>query len=279
MKTSNSTASRRSIKSIAVLPLKSLDSETNNRALSLGFADALITSLGKLPEIRILSVNAISRYTDERQESLEISRKLSVDAVMDGTLQRANGKLRVTLRLLDTNDGKQLWSHSFDESESNIFSLQDAMARQTAEGLAADVIGQDQAKRPTDNLEAYHLYLQGQYLFRRRETSKGGGFFEKAIELDPKFARAYARLAVAYAMGDAMADAEATVNQALELQPDLAEAHAVRGFIKMFLDWDWAAADESLRRAVELDPNSVEAHHWRGIILRFAGAWRKPKPN
>jgi DNA-binding winged helix-turn-helix (wHTH) protein/TolB-like protein/Tfp pilus assembly protein PilF len=276
-KTSRLPASRQPIKSIAVLPLKSLDAEAVNQALSLGFADALITSLGKLPDIKTLSTGATCRYTDETREPLEIGRQLGVDGVIDGTLQRANGKLRVTLRLFRVDDGKQIWSSSFDEAESQVFHLQDLMARQTAQALALTLKPKDREKNPTENLEAYNLYLQGQYLFRRRETSKGGGFFKKALDLDPQFARAWAGLAAVYAMGDAMSEAEATVEKALELDPDLAEAHAVRGFIQMFLNWNWVEAERSLNRAVELDPRSVEAHHWRGIYLSIRGQFDEAK--
>ncbi len=264
------------IKSIAVLPLNSLD-KGENTALSLGFADALITRLGQLDEIKVISINAVSRYSDENQEPVEIGKSLGVDAVLDGTLQRANGKLRVTLRLFRIGDGKQIWSNSFEESENKIFNLQDAMAMQTAQNLALNLKTQKTSKHPTENTEAYILYLQGEYFFRRRETSKGGTFFKKAIELDPKFAKAWAGLAAAYAMGDAMGEAEATVNKALELDPDLAEAHAVRGFIKMFLEWDWSEAEKSLNKAVALDPNSVEAHHWRGTYLSIRGRFDEAK--
>ncbi len=264
------------IRSVAVLPLKSLNTG-NETALSLGFADALITSLGKLNELQIVSTNAVSRYADEIQEPIEIGRKLRVEAVLDGTLQRANGKFRVSLRLLRVADGKQIWTGIFDESESKVFELQDAMAKQTAQILALSFETDDVVKRPTTHLEAYNSFLQGEYYFRRREISKAGAFFKKAIEIDSKFAEAWSGLAAVYAMGDAMGEAEPAVTKALELKPDLGHAHAVRGFIKMFLEWNWVEAERSLSRAVELDPNSVEAHHWRGIYLAIRGRFTDAK--
>ncbi len=179
--------------------------------------------------------------------------------------------MRITLRLLRISDGVQIWSKSFDDSESEIFRLLDSIAVQTASALHFNLTNKDGVGRPTENLEAYNLYLQGQYLFRRRETGKGVEFFKKATELDPKFAKAWSGLAAAYAMGDSMPEAEPTIDLAIKLQPDLGEAHAVRGFVKMFLKWDWQAAEESLNRAVELDPHSVEARHWRGIYLLIRG--------
>jgi DNA-binding winged helix-turn-helix (wHTH) protein/TolB-like protein/Flp pilus assembly protein TadD len=263
--------SNQPVKSIAVLPLKSIGDLEADRALGLGFADALITDLGKIDELKVLSVRAVSRYADETQEPLEIGRNLGVDAIIDGSVQKANGKLRVTLRLLRIADGKQIWSNSFDRSEAEIFDLQDLMATQTAHFLSFNL--KQTAQPPTVDQDAYQLYLQGVYLFRRRDRDlyKSTEFFQKAIELDPKFAKAWALLAGCYAMGVSMDKAETTVNRALELKPDLAEAHAVRGFIKMFHDWDWAETERSLNEAVKLDPKSVEAHHWRGTYLAIRG--------
>lgn len=260
-----------SIKTLAVLPLRSIGQDDQNTALNLGFADALITRLSDIGELKLVSANAVSRFVEENLEPIEVGKKLGVDAVLAGTLQHANGELRITLRLLRISDGVQIWSKSFDDSESEIFRLQDSMALQTASALHFNLTNKDGAGRPTENLEAYNLFLQGQYLFRRRETGKSIEFFKKATELDPQFAKAWSGLAAAYAMGDSMPEAESTIEKAIELQPQLGEAHAVRGFVKMFLKWDWPAAEESLNRAVELDPYSVEAHHWRGIYLLICG--------
>jgi DNA-binding winged helix-turn-helix (wHTH) protein/TolB-like protein/Flp pilus assembly protein TadD len=257
------------IRSVAVLPLKSLSSE-NDKPLSLGFSDALITNIGKFDNLRIISTNAVSAYTDEHQEPLVIGQKLGVDAVLDGTLQRAGKNLRVTLRLFRIADGRQIWSETFDDAEDKIFSMQDAMAQRTAQALSLNLKPREREKLPTENLEAYQLYLQARYLFRQRQPHCRE-LFEAALKLDPQFAKARAGLAGVYAMAGAMPEAETNIDRALEIEPDLAEAHAVRGFVKMFLNWDWAEAEESLNRALELDPNSVEAHHWRGIYLTIHG--------
>ncbi|QQS40626.1 MAG: winged helix-turn-helix domain-containing protein [Acidobacteriota bacterium] len=264
------------VRSIAVLPLKTLGS-TDDDALGIGFADALITSLGKLDDVKTISTNAVSRYSNLPIEPLKIGRQLNVDAVMEGTLQRANGKFRVTLRLLRVSDGKQMWTGTFNESENRIFELQDAMSMQTAKILSLSFETGGSVQRPTSDIEAYNFFLQGEYFFRRREISIAGANFKRAIEIDPRFADAWAGLAAVYAMGDAMDEAEPAVDKALELNPDLAHAHAVRGFIKMFLDWDWEAAEDSLDRAVELGSNSVEAHHWRGIYMALRGRFADAK--
>ncbi len=255
-------------RSIAVLPLRDLD-RANDGSFGLGFADALITRLGTVENVRVLSTNAVIRYADELREPLDVGRELNVDAVIDGTLQRADGKIRVTLRVTRTGDGKQIWANSFDQSERDIFGLQDLIATQTAKNLSMS-LDERRGFQSVDK-DAYEFYTQGLYLFRRRETSRSIPLLKKAIELDPQFAKPWSLLAASYAMGDDMSNAESTVDKAIELDPNLAEAHAVRGFIKMFIDWDWAEAERSLDRAIDLDRNSVEAHHWRGILHQIRG--------
>ncbi|HMT09494.1 MAG TPA: winged helix-turn-helix domain-containing protein [Pyrinomonadaceae bacterium] len=141
--------------------------------------------------------------------------------------------------------------------------------RSTANGFQAKAV-QVHSSFPKDD-EAYRLYLQGEYHFRRRETSNSGIYFKEAVARDPNFARAWAKLAAVYAMGDAMGEAEATVERALSLEPNLAEAHAVRGFIQMFLNWDWAVAERSFDLAIQIDPTSVEALHWRATYYTIRG--------
>lgn len=261
-------------RSIAVLPFNDIDN-AGERSAGLGFADALITRLGTVDNVRVLSSNAVVGYADRPRDPIDVGRELGVDAVIDGTLQRANGKLRVNIRATRISDGKQLWSNTFDESELEVFRLQDTLATQTARALSLNI--REIAGAPTANRDAYRFYVEGLYLFRRRETSRSVPLMKKAIELDPKFAKPWSLLAAAYAMGDSMPEAEAAANRAIELDQNLGQAHAVRGFIKIFLDWDAVEAERSLDRAVELDPNSVEAYHWRGILRQTLGRFSEAK--
>ena len=259
---------------IAVLPLTSINKNDDDSALGLGIADALITRLGKLNVIRIVSTKTASRYSDTTREPVDIGRELGVDGVLDGTLQRANGRLRVTLRLIRTSDGVQIWSGLISDTESEIFRLEDALAHQTAQALSLNLKPVDDPKRPTSNLEAYHQFLRGDYLFRLRghkNATLSVPFFKEAVRLDPDFAQAWAGLAAALAMGIQIPEAEAMLERALQRDPGLAEAHATRGFIQMFHYWNWPEAEASLNRAIELDPNSLQAHHWRGVYLSFHG--------
>lgn len=260
------------MRSIAVLPLNDLD-DLNERSTGLGFADVLITRLGSVDNVRVLSTNSVIGLSGKPRDPIDVGRELGVDTVIDGTVQRANAKLRVTLRATRVADGKQIWSSTFDESENELFQLQDLMARQTAIALSLPI--KDKIDLMTADREAYRFYVEGLYLFRQRHTSRSIPMFKRAIELDQNFAEAWSLMAAAYAMGDSMTEAGATVERAIQLDPELGQAHAVRGFVKLFLDWDPIEAERSFDRAIELDRNSVEAHHWRGILHQTRGRFEK----
>lgn len=251
--------------------------------LSLGFADALITSLGKLNELRVISINAVSRYADSQKEPTEIGKDLGVDSVFDGTLQKANGKLRVTLRLIRISDGKQIWSGSFDENETNIFHLQDAMAMRAAQALALTLRPTD-AKRPTENRDAYQAYLRGRFFFDKRTPEayeRAVAEFERAFAFDPNYALAYAGLADVFAMQANDSDGQkrdslyqksrTMAMKALELDDSSAEAHTSLGWVKRIHDWDWSGSEHEFKRALELNPNYVQAHQWYALVLITLG--------
>ena len=272
-------SSETNIKSIAVLPLKSLGNSSDDKALELGFADALITSLAKIADLKVTSINSVSPYLDSQSESRDIGLQLGVDAVVEGTLQRANGNLRVILRLIRTSDGRQLWTSAFDERESEIFRLQDAIAAQTAQSLAFRLGPQD-PKRQTENREAYQSYLRGRLFFDRRtpvDYQKAIVEFQQAIVRDPNYTLAYTGLADVYAMEanneegekrDALYEkARDTATTALLLDKNSAEAHATLGWIRRIHDWDWKGSEEEFKHSLELNPNYVNALQWYALLL------------
>ena len=270
-------AAIRSIKSIAVLPPKPLSGEAENASLSLGVADALITRLGGLRKIVVRPTSGIIRYVDNNQDAVNAGRTLGVDAVIDGTLQRDNARVRVTLRLINVANGKQLWAANFDEANSDIFKLQDSISQQTAGALFTNLSQDEKAllsKQQTTNPKAYALYLKGNYFWNKRgnEAGKSVEYFRQAIELDPNFAEAYVELAAVDATSaNPSPEAEVLIEKALQLDNSLAEAHATYGLIRMFHHWDWATAERELDRAIELNPNSSTAHHWKGVYLSLRG--------
>lgn len=275
------------IRSIVVLPLTSLSGVPDDRALGLGFADALLTSLAGVPDVRVRSTHGVNHETTQPRPPLEIGRALGVDAVLDGTLQRANGVLRVTLRLIRTSDGTQVWFDSFDEAENEIFRLQDRMASETAESLkwnlTADVRHRT-GRRNTTNREAYHAYLLGRMHFDKRQADDYDQAiveFGRAIAVDPAYALAFAGLADVYAFQagvrrgaarDALYEkSRAMARRALELDEGLAEAHTTLGWVKRLHEWDWAGSEAEFKRALELNPEDVNAHQWYALLLTTLG--------
>ena len=266
------------VKSVAILPLQSADNSLDDNALRFGIADALFTGLGRVSDARVIS--AYRNGVSLNGEPSEIGKRLGAEAVLEGSLQQTNGRLRVTLRLIRSSDGFQLWSESFDGDASEILGLQDRLAAESASALGEKLRDIEKLKRPTTDLEAYRLFLKGDYLLRLRgidNAARSIDFFKQAVAIDPSFARAWTGMAEAQALGTEVSEAENNVNQALQLDPDLADAYAVRGFIRMFHYWDWRAAEANLRRAVELDPNSIEAHHWLAIYLELNGRFDEAK--
>jgi DNA-binding winged helix-turn-helix (wHTH) protein/TolB-like protein/Tfp pilus assembly protein PilF len=276
------------IRSIAVLPLRSLNDTEDDKLLSRGIADALMTSLGSVNKGRVISTDHAGSETGPQKEPSEVGREVSVDSVLDGTFQKSGGKLRVTLRLIRTIDGAQIWSRSFDESEGDIFKLQDAIAAETARSLKWDLSPDEQhkiAKRYTDNREAYEAYLRGRFLFDKRTSESyemAIGQFERAIELDPNYALALSGLADVYAMQANAADSSdergelyersiSTAVKALQLDEALAEAHTTLGWIKRTHEWDWAGSEAEFKRAIELNPNYANAHQWYALLLTTLG--------
>jgi DNA-binding winged helix-turn-helix (wHTH) protein/TolB-like protein/Tfp pilus assembly protein PilF len=267
-----------SIRSIAVLPPKALAGEADDPALSLGLADALITKLGGLRRVVVRPTSSMTRYIHTEQDSLAIGRNLGVDAVLEGSYQREGDRIRITMQLVSASDGAQLWSGKFDDRFTNIFDLEDSISKDVALSLGSSLSGAEErllAKRPTENVEAYQLYLKGRYFWNKRggdSVKKAAEFFEQAVALDPNFALAYVGLADSYGMLNLPApEAGAAARKALELDPGLAEAHASLGFILMFHHWDWDGAERELSRAIERNPHYATAHHWHGVYLSLRG--------
>jgi DNA-binding winged helix-turn-helix (wHTH) protein/TolB-like protein len=266
----------RSIRSLAVLPPKVL-SVGDDHSLSLGMADALITKLAGLRKLTLRPTSSISRYVATNTDSVAVGRSLGVDAVLEGALQREDGRLRLTLQLIDVGSGTEIWAGKFDEADADIFKLQDSVSQQMVDVLSLNLTQDEKAeltKRLTHNPEAYALYLKGNYFWNKRgaEVQKSIDYFRKAIALDPGFVEAYVGLAKVNATTiERSPEAELLVEKALKLDNTCAEAHATLGFIRMFLHWDWEGAGQSLDRALELDPNSSLAHHWKGVYLSLLG--------
>jgi TolB-like protein/DNA-binding winged helix-turn-helix (wHTH) protein/Tfp pilus assembly protein PilF len=280
------TVSQSPIKSIAVLPFKSLGNENADEFLSLGMADALITRLSNLQELVVRPSSSVLKYTAADQDPLEAGRQQKVDAVLDGKIQREAERVRVTVQLLRVHDGQQLWAEKFDQKFTDIFALQDAISDRVAVALAVEVTGTEQdrlKKRHTENTEAYQLYVKGRYFWNRRteeSLQKGIEYFTQAIGKDSRYALAHAGLADSYIIlgnfgllppNEAYPKAKAAAEAALNLDPDLVEAQVSLAFVKSLFEHDWPGAEAGFRRALQLNPNYGPGHQWYGVSLAGAG--------
>jgi serine/threonine-protein kinase len=278
-------ASRAAPKTIAVLPFKPINRQERDEYLELGMADALINRLGNLAEVVVRPTSAVRRYLDVEADTLEAGRELKAESVIEGNIQRLGDKIRVTCRLLRVEDGRSLWADKFDEPFTDIFSVQDSISERVAASLALRLSSEERArltKRYTDNAEAYHLYLKGRFYWNKRAQEamrQSLDYFQQAIEIDPNYALAYAGLADSYTfLGDvavtaispkeAFAKGRAAAVKALELDEQLAEAHASLGHLYMH-HFEWAAAEKEFCRAIELKPNYAVAHQWYAYYLIF----------
>ena len=262
------------IKSLAVLPLKSLNREAGDDYLGLGIADTIITKVSQAGGLTVRPTSAVRKYADQQIDSLEAARQLQADAVIDGTFLHAGDQLRVSVNLLRVSDGASLWAESFDMRFTDIFAIQDEVSKQVAGRLRLRLSPAEQtrlAKRHTTNPEAYGYYTKAMYYFSNRgfsgdpqeETDSAIDLLKKAIELDPNYALAHAQLGYAYAwMADfkeagpgLIASAKEELKIAEHLDPKLADVHVARCFIlwSHFENWQIEAAIREARLAKELD--------------------------
>jgi serine/threonine-protein kinase len=274
------------IKSIAVLPFKPIGTEGRDETLELGMADTLIARLSNIRDIDVRPISAVHKYTGLEQDAVAAGREQKVDAVLDGHIQKAGEKVRVTVRLLRVEDGASLWADKFDAAMTDIFAVQDSISERVAAELAVTLAGSERerlTKHHTENPEAYQLYLKGRYHLNRLTDEgflKGRDYFQQAIDLDPNYAAAYAGLANAYqtlsgynalAPNDGFPKAKAAATQALRLDEGLAEAHTTLGAVKLLYEWDWPGAEREYRRAVEINQSYSDAHLMFGLYLSAMG--------
>jgi serine/threonine-protein kinase len=275
------------VKTMAVLPLKMLSADASDEYLGIGLTDALITQIGKIPQILVRPTGSVQKYAESHtQDPLAAGRELRVEAVLDGTVQREADKLYVTVRLLRVGNGAVLWSGKFDENFTGVFAIQDAISQGVAKALVRNLNGEDRkllTQRHTDNVEAFRAYLKGRYFWNKRTAAgiqQSLQYFRQAIDLDPTYALAYAGLADSYALGvwqdvlpqkEFIPRAKAAAMRALEIDETVGEAYASLGFVKLWYEWDFAGAESDLRRAIELSPNYATAHHWYGEFLMLTG--------
>ena len=264
------------VKSMAVLPFKTLKVNPDDEYLGLGLADALITQLGRMRKISIPPIGAVQKYGGkEPQDPIAVGRKLNVDAVLEGNLQGDGNKLSVTMRLLRVRDGVALWSGKFDENFTDIFTLRNAIAQEVAQASVLNLSSEERqllTRRYTDNGDAYQRYLKGRYFWNKRTPTalqQGLTYFKQSLEIDPTYALAHAGLADTYALlawqeqypqKEFIPMAKAAALKALQVDETLADAHASLGFVKFWDKWNLSSAKSEYRKAIKLNPDDAAAH-------------------
>jgi adenylate cyclase len=277
--------SRRAIRSIAVLPLKNLSASPDEDYFAAGLTEELITELGKLGNLRVISRTSVMLYKDSEKTLPEIARELKVEAVVEGAAMRSGEQVRITAQLIEAATDTHLWAESYHRELRDILVLQRDIAYEIARQIQSNLAPRRKsvAGAPRMNPSAYLAYQKGRYLWNQRSDAslqKAIELFKEAIENDPFYSAAYSGLADCLtALGYASSlspektfpKAKAMALRALELDATLAEPHASLGYSKLYYDWDWKGAESEFREAIALNRNYVSAHHWYSVYLTAMG--------
>ena len=281
-------------KSIAVLPFVNMSDDPANEYFSDGIAEELLNVLVRVKGLEVASRTSSFRFKESELSIPEIADELNVDHVLEGSVRKAGNQVRITAQLIDVKTDRHLWSDSYDRELEDVFAIQEEISNSIVAALKVALGAEDQgaiaeAAKPTDNLEAYQLYLQGRYNWQRRGTGplrKSIEQLERAVELDPNFARAWSTLGLAYVTiigyteetKDTMGPpAEAAARKALSLDPTLAEPRAVLANISHDR-FDWAEAEAQYHEAIQADPNNSIGYLWMSVLLVEAGRMNDALP-
>jgi len=260
-------------KSVAVLPFVNMSSDKENEYFSDGITEDLIAALSKVSGLQVAARTSSFAFKGKNEDVRIIGERLNVGAVLEGSVAKAGNQVRITAQLINTADGFHLWSDTYDRELKDIFAIRSQVAQTVAQALQVTLDPGERQRleqKPTENLEAYQLYLKGRYYVNRYTEDglkKGLAYLEQAIALDAGYALAYQGLAKYYEVAndwfmapkDAMPKSRAAAEKALQIDPKLSEPHASLAVVAWSFDWDWSAAEAQFRRALALDANGVAA--------------------
>jgi TolB-like protein/DNA-binding winged helix-turn-helix (wHTH) protein/Flp pilus assembly protein TadD len=273
------------IQSLAVLPLENLSRDPEQEYFSDGLTDELITKLAQIGSLRVISRTSVMGYKKASKKAPEIGQELHVDALIEGTIERVQNRVRIRVQLISTSTDRHLWAESYDRELKDILELERDVAQEIARQIGHLTSGQrlDLTQQRPVSAGAYENYLKGRYRWNQRTEAgfrAGIMHFQKAIELDPGYAQPYVGLADSYVLlgyysvlppYEAYPRAKAAAKKALELDPMLGEAHtSLAGALQDF-DWTWTEVEREHRRALELSPGYATAHQWYGNYLNMMG--------
>lgn len=259
--------------SLAILPFLNLGS-AENAYFADGLVDELTTVLAQLQGLRVVARTSAFQIRDKNPDIREVGRRLGVEKVIEGSVQKTGDRIRINIQLIDAQDGFHIWSNTFDRNAGDIFAVQEEVTRSIAKALELRLSGKIPLleKRASQNLDAYNLYLKGRHLINKMvpaDVQRGVQYLEEAIRTDPNYGRAHAALADGYATlafrevladPNVIAKAKTAAMLALQMDDTMAEAHAVLAWIEYFYDWNWSSSEQGLLRALAIDPDSSRIH-------------------
>ncbi|NIN73123.1 MAG: tetratricopeptide repeat protein [Gemmatimonadetes bacterium] len=275
------------VKWVAVLPFTNMSADPENEYFSDGITDDIITHLSKIADLTVISRTTVMRYKGSEMSVSEIGGELGVTNILEGGVRRVGDRVRISAQLIDAATDANLWAETYDRELTDIFTIQTDVAERIATALEATLTTdeRDRIERPpTEDLEAYDLYLRGRYFWNQRGEGirRGLEYFRQALERDPDYARAHAGVADCYSLlgfyaylrpSEAFPAARAAAHTALEIDEGLDEAHISLGFVKLFYEWDAPGAAAEYQRALELNPNSAQAHYWYSSAFLNTGRY------
>jgi TolB-like protein/Tfp pilus assembly protein PilF len=272
--------------SVAVLPFEDLSPQKDQEYFCDGMMDDIIMKLSKITSLRVPSRTSVMPYKAVTKSVEDIGKELGVNTILEGSIQKESDQIRVRVKLVDVQSNSLVWSEHFDRNMSGVFALQDEISLSIVNHLKLELLGGEReklTKQYTENTEAYNLYLRGRWFWNKwtaDDIKRAMSYFREAISKDSTYALAYAGLADAYGTlsfygpmrpEEAYPIARELVVKALELDPELPEAHTVLAYIKAYWDWDWEGSERDFRRAIELNPNHISAHHLFSYVLVMIG--------
>jgi TolB-like protein/Flp pilus assembly protein TadD len=271
-------------KSIAVLPLLNESGDPKDEYFSDGLSEELIAALAQISGLKVIGRSSSFRFKERTEEPKTIGEKLGVTTLLEGTVRKQGDRVRIVAELINAADGIEMWTRTFDRELKDIFAVQQEIARAVAESLRVKLFGtqENSSQIATNNVEAHNAYLQGHFHFLRRNVDdyrKAISYFDRALELDPNYALAYAERAEAWTMiGDltgqrptAYPKARSDAERAVAIAPGLAEARAALGWVRFFGEWKFADGLSELKRAKELSPTNPTANDLLARVIVYLG--------
>jgi serine/threonine protein kinase len=272
--------------SIAVLPFVNMSADPENEYFSDGLSEAILNSLTKIKDFKVVARTSAFSFKGKDADVREIGKQLDVNKLLEGSVQKAGNRLRITAQLINVADGYHLWSERFDRKMDDVFAIQDEISLAIVDNLKLNLLKGEKTKlikRHTNNPLAYNFYLKGRYFYNKRteeDTKRSVEYFERALEKDPEFALAYAGLADAYSnfgfyhwmsYEEAHSKAKDLALKGLDVDDSVGETHTAYANCILWFEFKWVEAEKEYEKAIELSPSDVQAHHMYAHLLECSG--------